>query len=79
VSKKKANKNLVNEPTVLYETFGNTSLTISSVEEQEEDNYANWRSLTPRQRLALHLKMAKEVYKEELKNSKPYDQIYFND
>jgi hypothetical protein len=79
VVKKKRNRNLVDEPFVLYETNENISLTVSSMEEQDEDNYAYWRSLSPKQRLVLHLKMAKKLYKKELKHSVLYDKIYFSE
>jgi hypothetical protein len=79
VPKKKANKDLIEEAFVLYKTNENISLTVSSVEAQDEDNYAFWRSLSPRRRLALHLKMAKEIYKEELKKTIVYDKIYFTE
>jgi hypothetical protein len=79
VHKKKENKGLIEESFVLYHSNENISLTVSSMEEQDEDNYSYWRSLSPRRRLALHLKMAKEVYKEELKNTVAYDKIYFSE
>lgn len=82
MSKKEKNSSSVEEPIALYITSrkgkSKPSLTISTPEEQEEDNYAYWRRLTPKQRLALHLKMAKKVFKEELKNPNPYDRIYFD-
>ena len=55
-----------------------TNITISSYEEQEEDNYVFWAHLTPKQRLELHFHMITGFFADELKKKKGYHKIEFD-
>ena len=75
-----------NEPETEYVTqqkLGNIykTISISSMEEMEKDNYRHWLSLTPEQRLAEHYYLITHIYKDELEKSKGtlYDRIYFHE
>lgn len=53
-------------------------ITISSFEEQEEDNYVFWAHLTPKQRLELHFHMISGFFADELNKKKRYHKIEFD-
>lgn len=51
-----------------------SKLTFSDFKGQEESNYLFWRSLTPRQRLELHVLMIEEMYPNDIEKSNDADQ-----
>ncbi len=73
-NKKEHKKTSLNEPLVNYKnTSHKKKMIISSLQEQEEDNYDYWLSLTPIQRLQAHYQLIKIIYKDQLKNNKDID------
>lgn len=48
---------------------------VSSIQEQDENNYMYWASLSPEQRLEVHYQMITRIYSNELKKSKPYNDL----
>ncbi|MDD3876506.1 MAG: hypothetical protein PHT69_07775 [Bacteroidales bacterium] len=64
----------VSEPLVSYQHSDGQligrDIIISSPEVQEEANYLYWLSLTPRQRLELHYKMASVFWQDALLKKK---------
>jgi hypothetical protein len=56
------------------------AIIVSSIQEQEDDNYMYWASLSPEQRLELHHHMISRIYSNELKESRPYNEqpIHFD-
>ncbi len=82
----KKDENKVNEPAGEYSSpqkLGDIykTITISSLEEMEKDNYRHWLSLTPEQRLAEHYYLITQIYKDELEKSRGtlYDKIHFHE
>lgn len=78
-------QNMIEEPLAEYfksDAYAASfkTLTFSSVEEQEEENYKYWRSLTPEQRLELHYLFLVHVYFEEIEKNKniPINEIVFS-
>ncbi|MBL7113972.1 MAG: hypothetical protein ISS19_18685 [Bacteroidales bacterium] len=61
-----------------YRQYG-MKITFSDFKGQEEANYRFWRSLTPRQRLELHVLMIEAVYQSEIEKSndeKPLEIVF---
>lgn len=56
------------------------TVTISSMEEMEKDNYRHWLSLSPEQRLAEHLQLLSQIYKDKVEkaNGILFDKIHFH-
>ena len=76
----------VNEPAAEYVAqtkLGDVfkTITISSLEEMDNDNYRHWNSLTPEERFAEHYEMISRMYRDELEKSKGtlFDKIYFHE
>ena len=69
----------VEEPIIAYST-GYKTLTISTVAEQEQNNYLFWLSLSPSQRIANATELIRSVYADELtKPAKPSVSFLTND
>jgi len=50
------------------------------MEEMEKDNYRHWLSLSPEQRLAEHLQLLSQIYKDKVEkaNGILFDKIHFH-
>ncbi len=70
----KSDNNNVEEPNTSYNT-----ITISTLQGQEEANYLYWLSLTPEKRLELHYKMVTHFFADELKKKRNKDKISFSE
>lgn len=62
------------QETVAHYVAADKEIIVSSIQEQEEDNYMYWASLSPEQRLELHHHMISRIYSKELKKSRPYNE-----
>jgi len=68
------------EPGVVYQNETNSKkIIISSVHDQEQDNYRYWLSLTPEQRIASVTQMIREIFTEELKRPRKSNRIMFDE
>lgn len=77
---KKESKKYLNEPFSDYETTNKRHLTcFKSFEEAEEATLLQRISMTPEERLVLVTRMLEQFYDEELKQSKKYSRITFDD
>lgn len=66
----------VNDPAI---AFGiKRSIKLSSLKEQEEENYRYWLSLTPEQRVANSTALIKNVFADQLKSAKKNNRLFFD-
>jgi hypothetical protein len=65
------------EPAAAYSS-GHKKLTVSTVEEQEQDNYLYWLSLSPSQRIANATELIRKVYAIELNMPSKTKRIIFD-
>ena len=70
----KSDNSNVEEPNTGYNT-----ITISTLQGQEEANYLYWLSLTPEKRLELHYNMITHFFADELKKKINMDKISFSE
>ena len=70
----KSNDNNVEKSNTSYNT-----ITISTLQGQEEANYLYWLSLTPEKGLELHYKMITHFFADELKKKRKKDKISFSE
>jgi hypothetical protein len=70
--------NKVEEQSTEYVKPSRKSITFSTLEEQERDNYLYWIGLSPEQRLEQATLLIKALYREELKKPADYSRIIFD-
>ncbi len=69
----------VNEPGLVSQKATNSKKIIfSSVQDQENNNYLHWLSLTPEQRIASITRLISEIFAEELKRPRKSNRIIFD-
>jgi hypothetical protein len=71
MQKDKPEKNLTGEPSVTYKR-----LKISTMEEQEQNNYYYWSSLTPLERVKKTVELIKVVFADRMNLPRKYDRIH---
>ncbi|MCX6231404.1 MAG: hypothetical protein NTZ33_07665 [Bacteroidetes bacterium] len=80
---KKLNKtSVLNDASTEYITDNQENkIVISSITEQENDNYDYWLSLTPKQRLEVHYNLITMLYSDKLEKNrnKPYKTIIIDE
>jgi len=67
----------VEESAVVYSSR-HKKLTVSSVAEQEQDNYLYWLSLSPSQRIANATELIRSIYADELSKPAKTKRIIFD-